>query len=297
MKVQDQIELDRIEARSTKASPKTILLHLQGHESVDARLEAALSLARACSAHLECLHITSTKDYMAFDGMGGVFVMNDVLKAMDREATDLRVAVESKLRREDVSWSYAQVSGDLAGRLVSHAALADLMVVGRAPRKDDLAGSKVGLLGELLYRSRTPLFVAPDADPEWDHTQAAMIAWDGSYEAANAVRSSVGLLRLASSVHVLQITEARKDEAFPSTRLLEYLSRHDVHADYSAIDAGPDNHDQAVISDRLASRALALRASYLVMGGYNHSRVGEYVFGGVTRTMLTEAPFPLVIAR
>jgi nucleotide-binding universal stress UspA family protein len=32
------------------------------------------------------------------------------------------------------------------------------------------------------------------------------------------------------------------------------------------------------------------------MGGYNHSRLGEYVFGGVTRTMLAGSPVPLLIA-
>ena len=128
-------------------------------------------------------------------------------------------------------------------------------------------------------------------------TGSVLIAWDCSYEAANAVRSAVGLLKLASSVHILQIREDGKDEAFPSTRLLEYLSRHGVHAEYSVIEAGVDVHDQKVISDTLAARAQALRAAYLVMGGYNHSRVGEYIFGGVTRTMLAEAPLPLVIAR
>jgi nucleotide-binding universal stress UspA family protein len=33
------------------------------------------------------------------------------------------------------------------------------------------------------------------------------------------------------------------------------------------------------------------------MGGYNHSRIGEYIFGGVTRTMLSASPIPIVIAR
>jgi nucleotide-binding universal stress UspA family protein len=69
-----------------------------------------------------------------------------------------------------------------------------------------------------------------------------------------------------------------------------------VHAEYDVIEAGVDINDQAVISDTLAARAQALRASYMVMGGYNHSRAGEYVFGGVTRTMLSEGPVPLVMA-
>jgi nucleotide-binding universal stress UspA family protein len=123
-----------------------------------------------------------------------------------------------------------------------------------------------------------------------------MIAWDGSYEAANAIRSSLGLLRTASNVHVLQIIEEDKKETFPSTRLLEYLSRHEIHAELSIIEAGVDIEDHDVISATLMARARALNAAYVVMGGYNHSRVGEYIFGGVTRTLLSGSPVPLVIS-
>jgi nucleotide-binding universal stress UspA family protein len=302
MRSHDQLELERTPqlaegAGSPDASPKTILVHLQSDGSVDSRLETALSLARSCSAHLECLHVTPIEAYVAFDTFGGVFVMNDVIKALDDEQAGLRSAIEAKLRNEDVSWSYTQTTGHVASQLIGNAALADLVVVGREAHRDDSVGTAIGLLGDLLCRSRTPLFIPSDDVRPVDPTGIVLIAWDGSYEAANAVRSSVGLLKLASSVHILQIKEEAKDETFPSTRLLEYLSRHDVHAEYSIIEAGVDIRDQSVISDTLAARAQALRAAYLVMGGYNHSRIGEFVFGGVTRTMLAEASVPLLIAR
>lgn len=301
MRVQDQLELERTAQLATKASapdasPKTIVVHLQAVSSFDSTLETALSLARACSAHLECLHVTPIEAYVAFDSFGGIFVMNDVMKAVDKEEDALRSVVEAKLRSEDVSWNYRQVTGNVSGQLVRHSALADLLVVGRQPHKGDFATPATSLLGDLIFRCRTPLFIPSDDKPA-DPNGPVLIAWDGSYEAANAVRSAIGLLKLASSVHVLQITEETKAEIFPSTRLLEYLSRHDVHAEYSVIEAGVDIHDAAVISDTIAARAQALRAAYLVMGAYNHSRLGEFVFGGVTRTMLAEAPVPLLIAR
>lgn len=299
----DQADLERppvreaASRRNLTSGIKTILLHVQNDGSLNSRIESALSLARSCGAHLSCLHVTSIEAYVAFDSFGGVFVMNDVIEALDEEETRLRCRVEDELRDEDVSWDYCQVTGNVAGQLVSHAALADLIVTGRQPHRSDFGGSSVGLLGDVLCRSRTPLFIPLEDGHVPDPTGLALIGWDGSYEAANAVRSSVGLLRLAASVHVVQIKEKEKDGAFPGTGLLEYLSRHDVHAEYSVIEAGVDVHDRAVIADTLAARAQALRASYLVMGGYNHSRVGEYIFGGVTRTMLAEAPIPLLIAR
>jgi nucleotide-binding universal stress UspA family protein len=299
-RAETQLVVDRpvqTESQSaTASSVKTILLHVQDDAGLDRRVETALALARSCSAHLSCIHVTPIEAYVAFDSFGGIFVMNDVMKALDEQESELRSKVEAKVSSEDISWDYTQITGSVAGQLIAHAALADLVITGREPHRSDFQGPSVGFLGELICQSRTPLFIPPGDVRPVEPAGVALIAWDGSYEAANAVRSAVGLLKLASSVHILQIKE-EKDEAFPGTRLLEYLSRHDVHAEYSVIEAGVDIHDQAVIADTLAARAKALDASYLVMGGYSHSRVGEYIFGGVTRTMLSQAPVPLLIAR
>ena len=46
-----------------------------------------------------------------------------------------------------------------------------------------------------------------------------------------------------------------------------------------------------------AERACERGASYLLMGGYGHSRLGEFLFGGVMRTLLLDAPLPLIVGR
>lgn len=298
---QDQMELERTPAGAKDAhalddSPKTILIHVQNDETVDTRLETALALARAYSAHIECLHVTPIQAYVAFDSFGGVFVMNKVIDALEEQETALRAKIEAKLGNEDVSWNYAQVTGDIPNQLISHAALADLLVTGREPHRSDYVGSAIGLLGDLISRSRTPVFVPGHGKKPCDPTGPALIAWDGSYEAANAVRSSIGMLKRASNVHVVQVTE-EKEETFPSTRLVEYLSRHDIHAELT-VEPVEDMQDvREYVPDILVARAMAVNAAYMVMGGYNHSRIGEYVFGGVTRTMLSASPIPIVIAR
>lgn len=299
MNVQEQLALERARgAKETTAvvdsSVKTVLLHVQNDPLLDLRLQNALALARICSAHLSCLHVTPIEAYVAFDTFGGVFVMNDVIKALDEEEAALRSRIEGQLNNEDVSWDYEQVTGNVAGQIVSHAALSDLVVTGRAAHRSDFANAGIGLLGDLLHRTRTPLFIAGEQEEPCDPTGPALIAWDGSYEAANAVRSAVGLLKLAVEVRVLQVRED-KDEAFPGTRLLEFLSRHGIHADFQ-VEETPRKAEQEYVSGMLMAQARSLRAAYIVMGGYNHSRVGEYLFGGVTRTMIAGSPVPLVIA-
>ena len=281
--------------RAVASGVKTILLHIQNDKSLDQRLETALSLARGCGAHLTGLHVTPIEAYVAFDSFGGVFVMNDVMRALDEEEARLKVKVEEELRGEDAAWDYLQVTGNVSNEIIRHAALADLVIVGREPHRADDVGPTIWLLGDLLHRSRTPLFVTGDNAGAVDPCGTAVIAWDGSHEAANAVRASVGLLKIASDVRIVQVRETGKDEAFPSTGLLEYLSRHGIHAELQIEALNGAKH--GAVADAVLAHATACDADYIIMGGYNHSRVGEYLFGGVTRTLLGDCPVPLFIAR
>lgn len=296
----DQLQMERgsIEEGKTgqrvQAGVKTILLHVQSDEGLDRTLETALSLARACDAHLDCFHVTPIQAYVAFDSFGGVFVMSDVIKAIDEADSQVKSRLHAELSNEDVSWNFEQSTGDVPNQLVGKAALADLIVTSRTPRHTDFQGPTLGMLGDLLHRSRTPLFIAADDGTVPDPTGPVLIAWNGTIEAANAVRSAVGLLKLASEVRVLRIEED-KDEAFPSTRLLEYLSRHGIHAELKVETADPNDRNVDAAYDSLMAEAQRMDAAYIVMGGYSHSRISEYMFGGLTRSVLTRSAVPIFI--
>lgn len=300
MKTDPQLTMERPPSQATgdavrTSTLKSILLHIEDDSSLERSLEAALSLARASSAHLSCIHVTPIQAYVAFDGFGGVFMMKDVMKAIDEQAAKLRARLEAKLSAEDVSWDYEEITGDVPSQIISRAALADLVVSGREPRRQDWAGTAIGLLGDLLYRCRSPLFIPGDGRADVDPSGTAMMAWDGSYEAANTARSTLGLLKLAARVCVIQVAE-EKAQVFPGTKLLEYLSRHDIHAELVVEDPPGGYDDQEVIAASLVSHARGVGAAYMVMGGYSHSRIGEFLFGGVTRTLLKECPVSLAIA-
>jgi nucleotide-binding universal stress UspA family protein len=292
-------ESEKFRSRASSASSiRTILLHILDDEFHDQRIDCALSLARTCSAHLSCVHVTPVEAYVAYDKLGGFFVLDKVIRAVDERDAKLRKKVEERLAREDVSWNYAQITGNVAAALVGRAALADLLITAREPSHHDYLAPTIGFLGELLHRSRTPLFIPAFPQKSFDPTGAAVIAWDGSFEAANAVRSALGLLSLASEVRVIRIREDRADErkTFPTTDVLEYLSRHGIHSELKSEEPPGTQATQEVVSGMIVAEALATGASYIVMGGYSHTRVAEYAFGGVTRTLLKECPVPLVVA-
>lgn len=270
---------------------KSILLHVQDDASVDSRLQTALSLTRASAGHLSCLHVTPIEAYVAFDAFGGLLVMRDIFKSLEEHEAELRARIEKQLGKEDVSWDYQQITGSVLNNIVSHAALADVVVTGREFHKQTHAILPLNLLGDLLHRSQTPLVIPASSGAIGDPTGPIVIAWDGSYEAANAARAAIGLLSRSSNVEILEV-EGEPAKLFPATRLLEFLARHNIYANLHVESAEKD-----LIPNVLVARAEEIGAGYLVMGGYGRSRVGEYLFGGVTRQLLQESPVTLFIAR
>jgi nucleotide-binding universal stress UspA family protein len=270
---------------------KSVLLHVQDDDGLESRLQVALSIVRASSGHLSCLHITPINAYVAFDGFGGVFVMNDIMKALEEQETKMRTKIEGHLAREDVSWSYEQTTAEPTHSLVSHGTLADLIVVGRSRHSQTAAYPAMAMFGDVLKASRTPMMVVPEGRAAFDPVGAAVIGWNGSFESANALRAALPLLKQASAVHIVSIDED-KDLDFPSLSASEYLSRHDVKTELHS-----ESRGSRAVAEKLVATAHGLDASYLIMGGYGHSRAREYWFGGVTRSMLTQCPIPLILSR
>ena len=267
---------------------KTILLHVQNDASLDARLQAALSLARATGAHLRCLHVTPIEAYVTTDSFGGLFVLDGIMERIDEEDAKLRSSLEMRLKTEDVLWDYQQVAANTVTELVRCAALSDMVITGRQSHLDRGQGLEIGIIGDVLMAIRSPLLIPGDGATTFDPFGRAVIAWNGSYEAANAVRNAVGMLKLSSSGRVLRLIDG---DQTPPTMLLEFLSRHGIHAELDSWVLEQDS-----VPDLLVEYAIQKGAGCIVMGGYGHSRAGEFLFGGVTRALLKRCPIALVLS-
>ena len=272
---------------SATASLKSLLFVVHDDDGLDARLQAALSTARACSAHLHFLSVIPLEAYTVVDAYGGTFVSGAIVQAFEDQADKVRRAIEAQLRKEDVAWTYEVATAPTLPEIVRSAAFADLMFIGRQPRQHECGRTGPGLLGALLHDMRTPLCIPGDDCAGLDPFGTAVIGWNGSIEAANAVRAAVGLLRMSSNVRIVRYKE-KTEEEFPETRLLEYLSRHGIAA---VLDTKPARAD---IAADLIEYAGVFGAEYVVLGAYSRSRAGEFLFGGVTRELLHACPVSLV---
>ena len=273
---------------------KNILLLVHDDVGQEARLQAALDVTRAVEGHLSCVDITQLPVvYGGYSVPGGAMLVQDEGAAMlledeyAREGVNRR-RIEDRLAGEGVSWDWTDMTADMAEGIISAADFADLIVLNR--KLDAFPGPDArGITGAVLMRAHKPVLAVPDALKSFALGGRAMIAWDGSTAATEAMRACVSLLRLASEVRLLCVETGYSDTYLDDAA--SYLSRYGIRAELHRVrDKG--RPPAKVILDECTH----WNTDWCVMGAYGHSRLRETLFGGVTRQMLTDCPVPLVLS-
>ncbi|WP_024341984.1 universal stress protein [Bradyrhizobium japonicum] len=167
--------------------------------------------------------------------------------------------------------------------LTNEARSADLVVVRRTQEKMD----QFHFIdpAEAMMRMGRPTLLVPDHVPTLsaDHV---LVGWKDSREARIAVRDALPFLSRASQVTIVEIcTSDEQDQARHRVRdVAKYLQAHAVkcQGDVRVHMAEPDAH-------QLVRVAKDEGADLIVTGGYGHSRLGEWMFGGMTHGLMNEA--------
>lgn len=264
---------------------KNILVLVHDDEGQEARLQVAFDLVRAVRGHLTCVDVVAIPTFVGdYLGAGG-----DALLLADEQARESANATRLKIRlsQEDVPYDWIDSTGDPADCIRAAARLADLIVVNRRldgswyPDMSEIAG-------QLVAKGGRPVMAVPEGARRLDVTGNVVIAWDGSGPAEAAMRAALPLLGFAKSVTVLQVDDG--SVKVQAAEAATYLSRHGVTATVQI----EDGRGQKV-SDILRTVIAARAASYLVMGGFDHSRWMEAMFGGTTETMVGHSPVPVLL--
>ncbi len=121
-----------------------------------------------------------------------------------------------------------------------------------------------------------------------------MVAWNASREAARAVRDAMPLLEQSQSVDLVTFRPKSSQGAhgeLPGADIALHLTRHGINVDVQQLGGTDIDVGNALLS-HVADRGSDL----LVMGGYGHSRLREFVLGGATRTILSSMTVPVLMA-
>ncbi len=200
--------------------------------------------------------------------------------AFEKQAADAGVAAGARVMTTTLSASY-----DLFGRIARRF---DLAVVGQDdPEKEE--AERLATEGA-LFESGRPLILVPYIHKAGLKLDRVMVCWDGSRPAARAVADAMPLLSRARQVDIVIVAQAKSDE-MPGADVAEHLARHGVNVTVQRI--APGGID---VKDALLNYAADSTADMIVMGGYGHSRMREFILGGVTRGMLASMTAPTLMA-
>ena len=158
---------------------------------------------------------------------------------------------------------------------------ADLLVIGRDFRSEDLFRSLDP--GELILKAGRPVLLVPREVTSFSGKRIA-IAWKDTREARRAVVDSLPFLKLAERVTIVEVC---KDE-FPSKLddVASFLGWHRANVTSQRLQPIRDISTTQCLLQFIRNENVDL----VIAGAYGHTRLGEWIFGGVTRTLLRESP-------
>jgi nucleotide-binding universal stress UspA family protein len=181
---------------------------------------------------------------------------------------------------------WTEEAGDLESVVALAGRVSDLIIVDR-PKIADLFSQRV--FEAAVFSAGRPALMVPEI-VEGDPLRHVAVAWNGSLESARVVGQSIALLHKADRVSIIQAPGP--DEG--NTELADlsaYLRWHGIAA---------ESHDLRPATDKSAGELILdevdrLDASMLVMGAYTHSRLRQFLLGGVTQHVVTHARVPILM--
>ena len=275
---------------------KTILVHLDAGARCAARTDLAIALGGRHGGHLVGLAPTGLPDVLATmsgavpDGVEFIALSARFLR---ERAQGLASAFDAQVRAAGTLLHEARVAvGDPLDSVVRQALCADLVVVGQTDRSASPDGVAWDFPQQVVLQGGCPVLVVPYAGDFSAVGTRVMVAWKGTREAARALRDALPVLKTAERVVVVEVA----DEPVPQgadvglREVQAWLARHGIAAEIR-VDAGA-----ADAGDVLLSRAADLGSDLIVMGAYGHSRMREWVLGGVTRHLLDHMTVPTLLS-
>ena len=276
---------------------KTIVAVIQGEKDEDRLLDCVLPLANHFKSHVIGVHAEPMPvAYTTPMGFPDAEFIHISSERNEKRAAELGQRYSARCLAEGISgeWrSLESFSGDSALSSLASARCADLIVAVQSnPDGDSISSAN---LEGLLFEAGRPVLFVPYAASVTGTFRKVLIAWNGSREAARAVFDALPFIMDADEVEVL-VVDAEDDEEQDATvaaaDIAASLGRHGVH-----VTVVNEKSAGLSIGTVIENHAAEAKPDMIVMGAYSHSWLREFLFGGVTRTLLHSMPVPTFMSR
>lgn len=278
-------------------SYKSILTVWDGKESSLSAFRKAIDLTIQAGGHLHiiCPAYITILQTQPYPYLGFPENLDDQERSKAEKLVKKLADEAEKLANEELifySIETAIINRDQLADLMSHTArFCDLAVLPR-PFGYGRTETDEKITESTLLASECPVLSVPAKDKSHKNAHA-VIAWDGSEHSLRAVRASMPLLREASHVDIVIVTNSKRaiQQAEVSSDIAIFLARHRVKVEVAIL-----AKTSATVSDIILSHVLDVDANLIVMGGYGHSPLREFFFGGPTRSIMQNCDVPILLA-
>ena len=270
------------------------MVHVDGLDGSTARTRLAIELARKFDATL--IGFTAALPRLPlelYDASLGTVAIGPDYGDIDRtelEAEFARNQADFAKATEgaglDTDWRAVFAAPSVA--IGDSATAADLIVLGAGDRSL-LGNLSAPSAGDVVLHIGRPILVVP---PAYDRAgiNTIVVAWKNTPESQRALADAVPLMKGAARVLILGVQEG--SEADSSLADAEgFLVRHGIAAKVETI-----RHGSGAVEEEILDYAKRNRADLIVAGAYGHTRLREWVFGGVTRGLLAHSPVPCLFS-
>ncbi len=272
---------------------KDLIVNL-GLGAQDPAGDFAISLGEIFEAHVLGIAV-SYEPVIPGTVMGGIppEVIESQRVESDKKARAAVARFEQAYKRAGVSAETRTISASISGAADEIGRLGrrfDLIVVGQPNRQKSLPDEVVD--EGVLFESGRPVIFVPFIHKGGAILDRVMVCWDGSRTATRAIADAMPILKKAKQVEVVIISDkpGKRDEV-PGADLGQHLARHGLKIDVKRI-TSPDTD----VPSTILSYAADSSADMIVMGGYGHSRLREFVLGGATRGLLEAMTVPVLMS-
>jgi nucleotide-binding universal stress UspA family protein len=273
---------------------KDLVVNLGLGKGRDVAAEYAISIAGAFDAHA-CAVAFAYEPLVPPSVMGGIPAdVIDAQWAASEDAANVAIAsFEAAAKRAGIAAEHRRLAaslggaGDLFGRLARRF---DLAVTAQAEPKSGAAHALI--IEGALFGSGRPVVVVPYIQQDGLKLDRVMICWDGSRPAARAIADAMPFLARAAAIEVVIVASGReKSDEIPGVDMGEHLARHGLKVDVKRIVS-----TDVDVPNTILSQAADSGADFIVMGGFGHSRLREFVLGGATQGILGAMTVPTLMS-
>jgi len=272
---------------------KDLLVNLSGRGPQDFVTNYAVSVGATFGAHL--VGVAFVYDPVIPDGAFAGVPVDLIELQREENSKSARAAAErfaASAKAAAVSAETHVLDATIGGAATLFGSLArrfDLVVTGQAQREH--GASEQLLIEAALFESGRPLLLVPYIQRGGVKLDRVIVGWDGSRTAARALADAIPFLERAKAVDVVVVAEERKQEEIAGASIIQHLARHGIHAAAKHMPRGDISIENVILS-----YAADAGADFLVMGGYGHSRLREFILGGVTRGILASMTLPVLMS-